>query len=115
MSTIKVLAENPICVYELRKEIDKINKRDGELNYRAKKTEDYLNSIMTSETAKKSDKIYDELVKLNIPRLKEIHLKKLTDLFPKTAKEIKAILQSYTITLSNEHTQKIVELFKELK
>ena len=112
MTTLKVISETPISVHDLRKEIEKIKKRDGELNYRANKTEEYLNNVIPTEHTKKSDKVYDELVKLNIPRLKDTQLKKIIDLSPKSIKEVKAVLQGYSITLTNEHMQKVVELFK---
>ena len=110
MTSMKIISETPMSVYELKKELEFIKKRDGELSYRSVKAEDYINHVLPSDLAKKADSIYQEITKQNIPRVREIQIKKIIDLNPKTAKEVKAILQSYTITLTNEQIQKILEL-----
>jgi DNA-directed RNA polymerase subunit F len=42
MARPEVIKETPITIVELKEEIEKIKKRDGELNFRATKTEEYL-------------------------------------------------------------------------
>jgi len=111
MTGVKIISETPIGVYELKKELERIKKRDSEFSYRSVKVEDYLNHIIPTELAKKAESIFQEITKQNIPRVRDIQIKKLIDLNPKTAKEVKAILQSYNITLTNEQVQKIVEQF----
>lgn len=113
MPHIKILSETAISSHQLKKELEKIKKRDGELNYRANKTVESLNALIPSELYKKSDEIFERLSKLSIPRLKDSHLNKLIEITPKSIKEVKAILQGYSISLTNEQVQKIVEVFKE--
>lgn len=114
MPAIKILSESAISGCDLKKELEKIKKRDGELNYRANKAEVSLSQIMSSELFNKSDEIFEKLSKLNLPRLKDSHIKKLIDIEPKNVRDVRAILQSYSITLTNEQMQKIVDVFNDV-
>ena len=103
-----VLDEKPINMSELKEEVEKIKKRDKELNLRVQKTEEYLNEFMPL-SGNKGKELFDKLMKLNIPRLKEIHINKIIDILPSNINELKAVLQAYTLTISNENLKKIVE------
>ena len=81
-------------------------KRDKELNFRATKTEEHLGHI---GTPKNLDPLFDKISKLNISRLKEQHIRKIIDMMPKTVKDLKVIMQGYTISLNNENMKKIVD------
>ena len=107
-----IIAENPISTYELKAELEKIKKRDKELNFRAARTEEYLNQVVSFN---KSSDLYEKLVKLNIPRLKDSHIKKIMDIMPKTANDLKIVLQGYTVSVSNENIKKIVDTINEFK
>ena len=110
MTDMQIISETPINTYQLKKELEKIRKRDSELNFRAARTEDYLNQIATHKNA---DELFDKIVKLNIPRLKEQHIHKIIEITPTTMNELKAVLQSYTITINNESMKKIVDTINE--
>ena len=97
MGDTQIISEAPINSYQLKKELEKIKKRDGELNFRANKTEEYLNQIADIKNA---DELHDKLVKLNIPRLKEQHIHKILDVGPTTVNELKVVLQGYTVTIN---------------
>ncbi|MEK6808176.1 MAG: hypothetical protein AABY14_00650 [Nanoarchaeota archaeon] len=114
MANNKIISETAISQVELRKDLERIKKIDGELNYRANKTEEALTQLIPSDIYKKYDEVYSALTKLNISRLKEQHIKKLIDVLPKTVKEVRAILQSYNITLPNEQAEKIIVIFKDV-
>ena len=109
--TMQILSENAIIMADLKKEMDKIKKRDGELSFRANKTEEYLNSV--SDRIKGSDKIVEKLAALKIPRLKENHIAKIADIKPKTIKELKIIIQAYPISINSENLNKILKAVKE--
>lgn len=94
-----------IC--KLKEELEKIKKRDKELNFRAARTEEYLQHFAT---LKDSEELHKKIEVLDIPRLKEQHIVKIVDILPKTVDELKAVLQGYTITLNNENLKKIVEV-----
>ena len=110
MADTQIISENPINIYQLKKELERIKKRDNELNFRANKTEEYLNQIAT---LKNSDELFDKIMKLNIPRLKEQLIQKIVDIAPITINDLRVIVQGYTITLNNESMKKIVDSVNE--
>ena len=104
---MKILSETPISAYQLKEELEKIKKRDKELNFRASKAEEHLNSI---GTPKNFDELYEKINKLDIARLKDQHIRKIVDIMPKSINEIKAVMQGYTLSVTNENMKKIVDL-----
>jgi len=108
----EIISEKPITLTELKQEIDKIKKRDKELNFRVGKTEEYLSHFITLSKAKEEELI-KKLEKLNVPRLRDIHITKIVDILPKTVDELKIILQGYTITVNNDNLKKIVDALKD--
>ena len=110
MADTQIISENPISIYHLKKELERIRKRDNELNFRANKTEEYLIQIAT---LKNHDELFDKLMKLNIPRLKEQHVQKIIDIMPTSINDLKVVVQGYTITLNNESMKKIVDTVNE--
>ena len=106
----QITSETPINSYILKKELEKIKKRDNELNFRANRTEEWLNQIATLKNA---DALFDKIMKLNIPRLKEQHVHKIIDAAPETINELKVVLQGYTITVNNDSMKKIVDTISE--
>ena len=110
MGDMQIISETPINMYQLKKELEKIKKRDSELNFRAARTEEYLNQIAE---IKSGDELFEKLMKLGIPRLKEQHVHKMIDVMPTTLNELKVVLQSYTITVNNDSMKKIVDAVNE--
>ena len=102
----EIISEKPIDINELKKELEKIKKRDKELNFRALRTEEYLQHFTTLKTP---EELFKKLEGLKIPRLKEQHIIKIIDILPKTLDELKVILQGYTITVNNENLKKIID------
>ncbi len=107
-----IISEKPITLTELKQEIDKIKKRDKELNFRVGKTEEYLSHFVTL-SKESEEELIKELEKLNVPRLRDIHITKIVDILPKTVDELKIILQGYTITVNNENLKKIADILKD--
>lgn len=110
MADMQIISDIPIDIYYLRKELEMIKKRDNELNFRANKTEEHLNQIATLKGA---EELFDKIMKLNIPRLKEQQIHKIIDISPTTINDLKVVLQGYTITLNNESMKKIVDTINE--
>lgn len=108
------IEEKPISMAELAEEVEKIKKRDKEPNIRVTKTEEYLQSVLQLKRTKQKE-LEEKIEKLNIPRLKPEHIKKITDIMPKTEEELKVILQGYTITVTKENMKKIVEAANSAK
>ena len=110
MADMQIISETPINIYHLKKELERIKKRDNELNFRANRTEEYLNQIAVSKNA---DELFEKIISLNIPRLKEQHVHKIIDITPITINELKVVIQGYPITLNNESMKKIVDTINE--
>lgn len=110
MAEEQVLSETPINSYQLKEELQKMKERDKELSFRASRTNEYLSQIFTNE---KAAQLLKKLEKLGIPRLKEVHILKIVDTMPATVKDLKVLLQGYTITINNEGMKKIVDTVNE--
>jgi DNA-directed RNA polymerase subunit F len=112
MSEIKTLSETPVTMAELSDELSKIKKRDGELNFRANKTDEYL-SQFGKLNPKKTKELQEKIQKMAIPRIKETHICKIVDLMPTNVESLKVILQAYMVTITNDNLKKIVDVVKE--
>jgi DNA-directed RNA polymerase subunit F len=108
----KLIDEKPISIYDLRKEMKKIKKRDTELSLRSGKTEEYVNQFTTLKD-KDAESLEEELIKMDIPRFKDIHIKKVLDLLPASVEELKVILQGYALTISKENMQKVISAIEK--
>jgi len=104
--TVETLSETPISMYQLKEELAKIKQRDKELNFRANKTQEHMETM----GFKNADELFDKISKLNISRLKEQHIRKIIDIMPITVKDFKVVMQGYTISLNNENMKKIVDI-----
>ena len=110
MSDMQVISETPMDTYQLKKELERIKKRDKELNFRANRTEEYLTQ-MTS--LKNHEGLFEKISKLNIPRLREQHIHKIIDIMPTRPEDVKVVLQGYTITVNEDSAKKISEAVAE--
>jgi len=103
---LEILSETPIDAHKLKDELTKIKKRDKELNFRAQKTEEHLDNTGTS---KNSEQLFEKITKLNISRLREQHIHKIIDIMPTTVKDLKVVLQGYTVSVTQENMKKIAD------
>lgn len=108
MSKPEIINEVPMNISQLRNELERIKKRDEELNFRGNKTQEYLGQFV-GLSDKKADELYKKLEGLKIPRLKEIHIHKLIDILPVTADDVKVVLQGYPISVANDNLKKLAE------
>lgn len=112
MSVTEIINEQPMTISEVKSELEKIQKRDGELTFRGNKTLEYVQAV-NPLGPKKAKELKEKLLALDVPRLKEAHIAKLVDVLPTSSDEVKMILQAYTITVKEEHTKKLAEACKE--
>lgn len=109
-----IISEEPISIYDLKESLESIKKRDKELGFRSAKTDEYLHAFAKSDE-KKIEAVKKKVEELNIPRLKQEHICKLVDIMPKDSEEVKLVLASYSVTITNENLVKIADVIKEFK
>jgi DNA-directed RNA polymerase subunit F len=109
---VTAISEEPISIYDLKKTLADIKQRDGELGFRGTKTEEYLINFAKLD-AKKVEDLKKKLEELNIPRLKQEHICKLADVLPGDVEDIKLVLASYSVTITNENLAKIADVIKD--
>lgn len=106
-----VVNKEPLSLVEVKSALDKIKKRDEELNFRSNKTLEYLKTLPIT-TKKDFKELYGKIEALEIPRLKNIHIKKIIDIMPINVDDLKMILSGYTITVNNDNLKKIMDVVK---
>ena len=107
-----IISETPISMAETRKQLQEIAKRDKELGFRAARTEEYF-KMFVSLSHEKAAELEKKLEKLDIPRLKDVHIKKIVDLTPSTVNDVKLILQGYSISVAQASMKKIADTVAE--
>jgi len=108
-----VLNETPINICEVKESLKAIQKRDEELNFRAAKTQEYLEQFVKIKK-KQADELFKKIEGLEVPRLKPEHIHKIIDILPIAADEVKIVLQGYTITVTKENISKIADTVKSV-
>lgn len=108
----QIISETPVDITELQEEIAKIKKRDETASFRVTRAEDYLNSFVTNKKSE-GEELFQKISKLDVPRLKDTHIKKIVDIMPATVNDLKVVLQGYSITVSSENLKKIAAIVKE--
>ena len=108
----KIIEEKAINLSQVKEEIKNIKKRDTELGFRTAKVAEHLDLVSVIKL-KDTEEILESILKLDVPRLKEMHIHKIIDLMPKNMVELKNIIQSYALTINNEKLEKILEIISE--
>lgn len=111
MPEIQVIKENSLTLAELKNKLEQIKKRDKDLTFRANKTLEYL-GVFADLNEKKAHELRKKLTELNIGRLKDKHVAKIIDVYPKDLDSLKVILSGENITLKQEDLQRILECLK---
>jgi DNA-directed RNA polymerase subunit F len=111
MTNPTILEETTVPLYVVRDALEK-NATQGELNFRANKTLEYLNAIPVVKT-KEGEKLVAELQALQIPRMKDAIIHKIVDAQPGSIEELKGVLSAYTLTVTKESLEKIFEVLSK--
>ncbi len=112
MPEIKIIEEKPISIAELKDELKEIKKRDDELGFRTAKVAEQIDLLKVVK-AKDAEEIFEKVQKLNVPRLKDAQIYKIIDLLPQNSLELKNIVQSYSLTVTNDNIEKILEILAD--
>jgi len=102
----------PLPLAKVKLALQRAKKRDGALNYRAQRLEEFLH-IFKPLSASKADELWKKIEELNIPRLKPEHITTLIDFLPTTEEDFKIVMQGFSITINKENRQKILAVLKE--
>ncbi|MEE8402957.1 MAG: RNA polymerase Rpb4 family protein [Candidatus Hydrothermarchaeaceae archaeon] len=108
MITKAVLEKRPIGISEAKTVLDALSKSDEELNYEQRIVVDYL-SKFAKISAKKSQKLIAELLKLN-QKIKPELAVKIADLLPADEEDVRAIFAKERFTLTKEEIKAILEV-----
>ena len=109
---MEIIEESPITMIDLSSEIAKIRKRDEEVNFRVGKVEEYLHHFVKLKPSQAKE-LKQILEKLNVPRLRDVHISKLIDILPTSADDVKVILEGYTITITKTNCDAIAKAIKK--
>lgn len=110
----KIVNETSVSFAEVKQILEHNKELHGELSFTAQKAYDYLEQFSHLDK-KKTDELFKKLTALEIPRLKEMHINKLIDILPKDQRDVRTILQAYSVTVSNENLKKISDVIGEVK
>ncbi len=108
---MKIVNEKPVSMYEVKDEVASMKKRDKELNFRAKKVEEYLGGV--AKIKKTPADFRKDLEELGIGRLREKSMVHIMNVCPKDLDSIKTILSTENLTLKEEDLNKILEVVKK--
>ncbi len=108
----QLLEERPLCLAELKHKLQCVKEKETELNFRANKTEEYLQSI-TILSSKDVKELMQKITDLGVSRLKPEHIVKIVDLLPRSANDCKLLLQNSGLVVTAENLKKIIDLVDE--
>jgi DNA-directed RNA polymerase subunit F len=104
---MEIVEQKSISLPEMDKSIQEMKKRDKELNFRAKKVEEYLKTITK---VKEYEKLMEELEGAGISRLKPKHITLIVNIAPTDIDSLRATLSGENITLKDDDLKKIVDI-----
>ncbi len=107
---MEITEQTPISVPEMKERIDEMKKRDKELNFRAKKVEEYLNNAPKTKTYKELKK---ELESAGVTRLRNKHITLIINILPTDIDSLRTILSGENLTLKQEDLDKILNIVKK--
>ena len=110
----QLLQEQPVMLAEVKDDLEKVKARDGQLGFRATKTEEYLQDFPVLQVVK-AHALRKKLEELEISRMKPEFLTMIVDLLPKTADEVKLLFQGGTVSLTRKDYERIAEAVQQVE
>ena len=105
------IEEAQMSLTDVKIALQKIEKKDPELNYRSNKAREYLDQVANLSN-KEADEIKSKLEGLNLTRLKLEHIIKIIDFMPKSVDELKVVLQAYPLSMPKKDQEAIIGALK---
>ncbi len=113
MTNPQFVEEKHLSLVDVKIALEKIQERDGELNYLSNKAKEYLDAF-AELSPKEKDILVKSLIDLNIIRLKEEHIMKIVDFLPKTIEDLRVVLQAYPLSMPKKDQESIVGAVKAI-
>lgn len=113
MTNPQFIGEKSLSLAEVKAWLEKIEKRDGTLNYLSGKSKDYVDGFAVPSSAKKGE-LHKKLADLQLARLKEEHINKIIDFLPQTVNELKIVLLAYPLSLPKKDQESVVAAVQEV-
>lgn len=107
-----IINERPITMAELSEDLDRLEKQEKELNFRANKTKSYLKQLSKMKF-KESQELYKKIESLEIPRIKDRQIVKIIDMLPETLDELRMLMVGETTTINEDNMKRILDVVKD--
>ncbi len=107
MTNPQFIEAKPLTLAVVKDALVEMQKRDEKLNFRAGKAREYVDAFVVID-AQKKEALLKKLQDLNLTRLRDEHFTKIIDFLPKTANELKVVLQAYPLSLPKKDQDSIV-------
>ena len=104
---MEIIEQRSISLPEMDIHIQEMKKRDKELNFRAKKVEEYLKTVTK---VKDYENLVKELEDSGISRLKQKHITLIVNICPTDLDSLRTVLSGENITLKDDDLKKIVDI-----
>lgn len=108
----QLMESKPVTLVAVKEMLEQMQQRDGELNFRSNKAKEYTDAFVFLDAQKRAV-LQKKLQELNLTRLREEHITKIIDFLPKTANELKIVLQAYPLSLPKKDQDSIVAAVAE--
>jgi len=112
MANPQYIEQKSLSLVDVKIKLEKIEKRDKELNYLSNKAKEYL-EIFVKLNLKQKKELEKKLSGLDLTRLKEEHIAKIIDFLPKTVDDLKIVLTAYPLSMPKKDQEAIVNAVKE--
>ena len=109
-----ILEEESITMSEVKKHLEKVEKEEGELNFRAQKTKEYLQDFKPVSSKEAAD-ISKKLLGLDLSRLKHDQIVKIIDFMPKTEDDLAVLLQGFSITIPKTSLKQVLSALDDVR
>ncbi len=114
MKKPEIIEEEPVNMSKLRGELIAIEERDEELSFRGSRTKDYLDNYYELDP-EEAEELVQDLNDLDIARLKPSFVHKIVDFLPEDMDELDVILKGYTLSISEENKQAVLEVVSDYR
>lgn len=112
MTDIQVINEKPLSIIEVKEMLNDLKKKNGELNERATKTKEHIDSVVNL-SKKEAAELREKIIKLNIPRFKDRHIDKLIEIMPADMDSIRVLFSGESIALNPDDIKQIIAIMKD--